>query len=41
MKSINEMFSDSEFRRIKKAKGSMTWHEFILFAVKQRELGFE
>lgn len=30
MKQINVTFTDKEFKRLKKAKGSKTWHSFIL-----------
>ena len=30
MRSINEKFTDEEFKRLEKAKGGKTWHNFIM-----------
>ena len=30
MKSINEKFTDTEYKKLLKAKGSVNWHDFIL-----------
>ena len=30
MKTINETFSDEEFKKLAKKKGSRTWHDFIM-----------
>jgi len=30
MKSIYEKFSDKEFKDLKKKKGKLSWHDFIL-----------
>jgi len=38
MKKINETFTDEEFERLKKAKGTMTWHDFILILAERKEL---
>ena len=40
MKTILQVFNNSEFKRLKKAKGKMTWHDFIMQLVeeKQREI---
>ena len=38
MKSLYERFTDEEFSRIKKAKGKLTWKEFILQCSERREL---
>jgi len=34
MKVINETFTDEEHANLVKAKGSMTWHDFILTIIK-------
>jgi len=30
MKTINETFTNKEFDKLKKKKGKMSWHDFIL-----------
>lgn len=30
MKTINVTFTDKEFKKLQKQKGSMQWHEFII-----------
>jgi hypothetical protein len=30
MKHLRETFTDEEFEILKKAKGSLSWHEFIM-----------
>ena len=30
MKTLNEVFTDKELERLKKAKGGENWHDFIL-----------
>ena len=30
MKSINVVFDDDEFDRVRKAKGSLSWHDAIV-----------
>lgn len=30
MKRIMEVFEDKEFKRLQKAKGNKTWHDFIM-----------
>jgi len=30
MKRIAEVFEDAEFERLKKAKGTKSWHDFIM-----------
>ena len=30
MKSLNETFTDEEWEELKKAKGDLSWHDFIL-----------
>jgi hypothetical protein len=30
MKSINETFTDEEFKQLQEAKGKLSWHDFIL-----------
>lgn len=30
MKTINEKFTDKEFKELKKSKGKLSWHDFIL-----------
>jgi hypothetical protein len=30
LKSINETFEDEDFERIKRAKGDLSWHDFLL-----------
>jgi len=30
MKSINETFTDEEFKQLQKTKGKQSWHDFIL-----------
>ncbi len=30
MKSINITFEDTEFNKLKTAKGDMSWHDFIM-----------
>jgi len=38
MKTINETFTDEEYRKLKKAKGKTNWHDFILMLIgKQKE----
>jgi len=36
MKTINETFEDQEYEKLLKAKGSLTWREFILTLLKKR-----
>ncbi len=36
MKSINDKFEDNEWEELNKAKGSMTWHDFIMTLVKEK-----
>ena len=38
MKTVNETFTDEEFARIKKAKGKLTWKQFILQCAERREM---
>ena len=33
MKTINETFTDEEYKAIKKVKKKMNWHDFILLLV--------
>lgn len=35
MKRIAEVFEDAEMERLKKAKGSKSWHDFIMTLVKE------
>ena len=35
MKSINEQFTEEEFQKLKKAKGSKSWRQFILEKVEE------
>lgn len=37
MKSINPVFEDDEFERLKQAKGSMTWRKFILDLLEKKK----
>lgn len=37
MPSINETFSNSEFRFLKKVKGRKSWHDFILERGKEKD----
>jgi len=37
MKQIRETFTDEEFERLKKAKGTQTWHDFILILAERKE----
>jgi len=37
MKKIHETFMDEEFERLKKIKGNMTWHDFILTLVENSD----
>ena len=30
MKTLNEPFEDKEWKRLVKAKGELTWHDFIM-----------
>lgn len=30
MRRVNEVFTDEEFEHLKKAKGSKSWHDFIM-----------
>lgn len=30
MKTINETFTDEEFKQLQQAKGKQSWHDFIL-----------
>ena len=30
MKSINVYFEDEEYKKLRKKKGDLTWHDFIL-----------
>jgi len=38
MKQIRETFTDEEFERLKKAKGKLTWHDFIMQLAERKEL---
>lgn len=35
MKQINVYLEDAEFDKLKKQKGSLTWHDFIMKEVKK------
>jgi len=37
MKMLKVHFEDDEFKRLEKAKGDRTWHDFILLLVKEVE----
>jgi len=37
MKSINETFTDEEYKQLLKEKGAQTWHDFILQLNKKKE----
>jgi len=30
MKTVNEVFTDEEFERLKKSKAGKNWHDFIM-----------
>jgi len=36
MKTINETFSDEEFEMLRKKKGDLSWHDFILSLVNNK-----
>ncbi len=37
MKTINETFTDEEYKELKKRKNKKTWREFILELVKDKK----
>lgn len=37
MKTLNESFTDEEFAELKKAKGKLSWHSYILLFIKMKE----
>ena len=37
MKTINETFTDEEFRKLKKKKGKLSWHDFILKLTEEKK----
>ena len=37
MKRINVYFEDKEFKALKKIKGDLNWHDFILLLLKEGE----
>ncbi|MEX1384453.1 hypothetical protein [Lutibacter sp.] len=39
MKTINEKFTDEEFEKMQKVKGSQNWHDFILQKCSQKSNG--
>lgn len=38
MKQINIYFEDGEFEQLSKAKGNLSWHDFILKLVEPMEV---
>lgn len=37
MKTLNETFTDKEYRDLKKVKGKLSWHDFILKLIEQKK----
>ena len=37
MKAINVYFDDSDYNKLKKAKGKLSWREFILQLIKKED----
>ena len=37
MKTINETFTDEEIRKLKKKKGKLSWHDFILKLIEEKK----
>ena len=36
MKTINETFTEGEYKKLKKEKGKRNWHDFILTLIKMK-----
>ena len=41
MKTVNETFSDEEFKQLNKKKGKNSWHDFIMLLTEYEESGQE
>lgn len=38
MRAIYEKFTENEWKKLQKAKGEMTWHEFIMGKTKKKKV---